>query len=70
MLTNFKTYPEIEDSDDLELDPEDEDDLKIGARPMRNAKVKTKIKPIPTGSSFFIFKSTNKLVVLCVLLLM
>lgn len=49
---------------DEELDEhegeQDEDSPKIGAMPVRTAKIKTKVKPIPNASSFFVFSPTNK----------
>ncbi|ESO06434.1 hypothetical protein HELRODRAFT_160604 [Helobdella robusta] len=54
------------EQDDLEEEIEEEEEKpKIGMRPTRMANIKSKVKPIPPASSFFIFSETNKFRVFC-----
>jgi voltage-dependent calcium channel L type alpha-1D len=54
-----EAYDEDEEEDEEE-EEEDEEKPRIGARPQRLPKIKSKIRPIPPYSSFFVFSPTNK----------
>lgn len=63
----MKIYETEEGNEDDELEDEmedeEEEDEKITARPRRYSEMSAKkndTKPIPKGSAFFIFSSTNK----------
>nr|XP_037270737.1 LOW QUALITY PROTEIN: muscle calcium channel subunit alpha-1-like [Rhipicephalus microplus] len=58
---------EDEEEDDEELDEESDDESVKSARPRRMSELhmKTKIRPIPKASSFFIFSHDNRFRILC-----
>ena len=52
---------EEEEGEECEEEEEEEEQPKVGARPQRLTKIKSKIRPIPPYSSFFVFSETNRL---------
>jgi len=51
-----------EEEEEEQEEEEEEGEPKVGARPQRITKIKSKIRPIPPYSSFFVFSETNKYV--------
>ena len=50
-----------EEGEEEEEEEEDEEEKpRIGARPQRLPKMKSKVRPIPPYSSFFVFSPTNR----------